>query len=195
MLVKGSTIFEEKNDINKNHSAMGDGKKTNSSITLPSDMETNILLRLPSKDVIPYQCVSKSWNEEINSQDFNNQYVKKNQSNNSIIMLNFNRQSMSRGVASFDFCFPEKLKQPTLYPSLNFDPSHWMPINMVGSCNGLFCFYHGCSNTEFWVYNPVTRDVRHIIRDHLTNCWLFFFGVNNCWLRSVGFGYDAMNND
>ncbi|OMP00104.1 hypothetical protein COLO4_12912 [Corchorus olitorius] len=69
---------------------------------------------------------------------------------------------------------------------LPFTSSSWGYFRIVGSYNGLVCFY---DETQFFIYNPLLNQHKTLPRPN---------DVDSAWYRiheMIGFGYDSVSND
>ncbi|XP_073133408.1 F-box/kelch-repeat protein At3g06240-like [Henckelia pumila] len=140
---------------------------------LPHDLLTDILLRLPAKDLVEFRRVSKAWLSLICSQKFNNAYLKYSSA----------RRLVFRSYNQLYTC-PLWLKpgQHEAVP-FGFVREHGR-IRLVGSCNGLVCLVASSLKESIVLWNPATR--KHRVIDVSPKNYEFF--------TSFGFGYDPSSD-
>ncbi|XP_074312675.1 F-box/kelch-repeat protein At3g23880-like [Silene latifolia] len=128
----------------------------------------HILPRIPVKPLFRFKIVCKFWNSIISSYEFAQTHLKFSSLCPQFVVLNQDHR-VNENYYSFDFklfllpfdrndCVGELVR-------LDFD-QNWVftVIDIVGSCNGLLCFYLEVESrySSFIVWNPVTRQCREI---------------------------------
>ncbi|KMT02893.1 hypothetical protein BVRB_8g194700 [Beta vulgaris subsp. vulgaris] len=157
---------------------------------LPLDIITSILTRLPTKSLIRFKCVSKSWNSLIKSPNFVNIHLTQS--------LSSKKQLLIFNYGSFLESTPLKLSLSDLHvtTSARFDlPTCFSgyEVSVCGSCNGLLALV--CKNGddpllfEIILWNPSTNIHFILPRNTHVDFGTDFMGV------SFGFGYDCNVDD
>ncbi|XP_010688548.3 F-box protein CPR1 [Beta vulgaris subsp. vulgaris] len=157
---------------------------------LPLDIITSILTRLPTKSLIRFKCVSKSWNSLIKSPNFVNIHLTQS--------LSSKKQLLIFNYGSFLESTPLKLSLSDLHvtTSARFDlPTCFSgyEVSVCGSCNGLLALV--CKNVddpllfEIILWNPSTNIHFILPRNTHVDFGTDFMGV------SFGFGYDCNVDD
>ncbi|CDP16224.1 unnamed protein product [Coffea canephora] len=154
-----------------------------SEINLNEEIVMEILLRLPVKSLIKFNCVCRGWRDLINSRHFINMHLCLAQSTEYIIVKRL-RDEDNKNVLSFHSPADESLlaAAPELeLPEL--DEANW-PLQLIGPCNGIVClrdFHEGIH-----LCNPMTRKFRTLPQSS--------FGSPGGFLRQthvVGLGFDS----
>lgn len=136
--------------------ACGLVSRTRSSLNhIPEDILTDILLRLPSKSLIRFRCVCKSWRDLIGSSGFGRSHLNRNVA----------KRSNSYLIAYHHSSIDEPgLRQHSLFSNETFEPcfklkhSLWTKeeFQIYGSSNGLVCIsdqeLH--QNSRICIWNP-----------------------------------------
>ncbi|XP_074352282.1 F-box/kelch-repeat protein At3g23880-like [Apium graveolens] len=144
---------------------------------LPSEIiESEILPRLPVKSVSRFKSVCKSWNLLIsNNPDFIKSHLDLNPNKDSLLVMTSERKKY------------EETRDESLFQG---------STAMIGSVNGLVCFYnwhHEFEGIEFVIWNPATKQClanipllpsRFEEREHDGL-------IEDCF----GFGFDSVAND
>ncbi|KAL8094023.1 hypothetical protein AgCh_035781 [Apium graveolens] len=144
---------------------------------LPSEIiESEILPRLPVKSVLRFKSVCKSWNLLIsNNPDFIKSHLDLNPNKDSLLVMTSERKKY------------EETRDESLFQG---------STAMIGSVNGLVCFYnwhHEFEGIEFVIWNPATKQClanipllpsRFEEREHDGL-------IEDCF----GFGFDSVAND
>ena len=158
-----------------------------SEINLNEEIVMEILLRLPVKSLIKFNCVCRGWRDLINSRHFINMHLCLAQSTEYIIVKRL-RDEDNKNVLSFHSPADESLlaAAPELeLPEL--DEANW-PLQLIGPCNGIVClrdFHEGIH-----LCNPMTRKFRTLPQSS--------FGSPGGFLRQthvVGLGFDSTIDD
>ncbi|XP_021747854.1 F-box protein CPR30-like [Chenopodium quinoa] len=145
--------------------------------TLPVDVITDILLRLPAKSLLRFKCVCKLWYDIIEGTDFIKRHVE--QSNLHMIFTN-------PVVYMSDF---DKFDKPTNldYPFKNLEDGG---VYVEGSSRGLLCISINCYPYTTYLYNPTTQSYKTL--PFLPLMSTFYYPKGNKYL---GFGYDHVSED
>ncbi|XP_021840723.2 F-box/kelch-repeat protein At3g23880-like [Spinacia oleracea] len=160
---------------------------------LPLDLESNILVRLPIKDLIRCQCVCKRWRDDIIKNPYfitshtRHYLLESNKISDSIIF--FSRDTYSSGLCFLDYHTPKVVKKVTHFH--NFQNSK--NVELVGSCNGLLCFRELGQNypIRFTLYNPLTdasNDITPLVPKQ-------DYAGQAGQIEMIGFGYDSTKDD
>lgn len=143
------------------------------------DFIRDILVRLPTKSLLRFKSISKSWTSLIAADlCFRNNSPK-------IIIINITSPRHPRDWFSLDLWSPGKLEKLDLSAEFEEDMKSCTPWP-VGSCNGLLLF-SDWDGTRFWMLNVSTRECHSIIVPKVRSLELKF--------KSFGFGYDSVNDD
>ena len=164
---------------------------------LPVEIANNILLRLPTKSIITCICVCKTWKSIIQNPTFISTHLHLSINNNNKHHLLFRfgswtRESYALHKDDDDDCTQHtRFAFPLLVPELG-------PLNglssLVGTCNGLICFFNELSSYEidtFFLWNPCVR--RFVILPS-PNVTLRTHGELVRFI-GFGFGFDAKTKD
>ncbi|XP_071705140.1 F-box/kelch-repeat protein At3g06240-like [Rutidosis leptorrhynchoides] len=159
------------------------------SITIPREMITEILYRLPAQSVGRFRCVSKDWLSELTSPQFIENH-RKTLNRNHLIFVSCNDRSLN--LVPLDHHRGTELTKCNLKERF---------FTIFGSCNGLVLVsfrVKGCMNPDsggylfkLLVLNPITREfiqlpdfgrykLINVIRKHNI---------------SYGFGYDSLTDE
>ena len=115
---------------------------------IPPDVVTEILLRLPSKSLIRFRCVCKSWDTLISSSEFISKHLNFTTNNNNFCLL-LGRISEHPGTQSFSV-----LCDQTLSHNQGFEFPFKIHFDLVGSCNGVLCLCNNHNNLGINLWNP-----------------------------------------
>ncbi|XP_060198590.1 F-box/kelch-repeat protein At3g23880-like isoform X1 [Lycium barbarum] len=154
---------------------------------LPTELITEILLRLPVKSLLKFRCVSKSWLALISSPQFVNTHLsicannKDNTHQRLIVTVNRHKYNL-KDISVSSLLYDSVTEALDLdYPTRNTHKC----ISIVGSINGLICLSVGEAN--FFIWNPLVRKFKE-----LSDCRdAFCFGYPCIY----GFGYDERHDD
>ncbi|XP_076893334.1 F-box/kelch-repeat protein At2g43270-like [Bidens hawaiensis] len=109
------------------------------------DVVEQILVRLDVKDLIRYKSVCKSWLSVISSPRFIKAHLNHN--------IKSDRNNCQLGCRRI---FRDKIRMEDQWASCDFFPS------IVGSCNGLLCFFSHGDTDMLLVTNPATREEKKL---------------------------------
>ncbi|XP_021752965.1 F-box protein CPR30-like [Chenopodium quinoa] len=159
--------------------------------TLPIEIITEILSRLPVESLLEFKCVSKSWYTLIKSPNFIKLHL------NQTLISNSNRNLLLSYSSdhSSDINFHHN---HLVYSDIDLNHNHLLfseldhplkhrEINFVGSCNGIVCISDKSKN-DIFLFNPVTKSRRKLPPNHTHN-------PGNDKTLVFGFGFDSENDD
>ncbi|PHT85352.1 hypothetical protein T459_07458 [Capsicum annuum] len=176
--------------------------------TLPLELVTEILSRLPIKTLLKFKCVSKSWLALISSPEFVKFHLSLNTNNKEYthhkFLMNcrpsYNFKDCSYKVLmnyhptyNFKDCSLSSLYNESSteakeldYPMKSYSMHRRVPYgdSIVGSANGLICLVIG--KTKFFLWNPSIRKYQQL-PDPKTSVRCFP-------RRAYGFGYDEFHD-
>uniref|UniRef100_A0A803LRF5 F-box domain-containing protein n=2 Tax=Chenopodium quinoa TaxID=63459 RepID=A0A803LRF5_CHEQI len=139
---------------------------------LPTEMITEILLRLPVKSLLRFKCVCKFWNSIIKTPNF--------------IKLHLNQTLISNSNLQLLFFYKSLYSADLDHNHISFSgiqlPLSTQGIEVFGSCNGIVCIGN---KTEILLFNPLTK----------SQFKLPIIPDLNRVVRLFGFGYDSKNDD
>ncbi|KNA04838.1 hypothetical protein SOVF_195960 [Spinacia oleracea] len=141
--------------------------------SIPVDVITDILLRLPAKSLLRFKSVCKLWYHIIEGTDFIKHHFQ--QSNN----LHLVYRSPVLYMSDFD-SFDNTIELD--YPFKNLSGG----VYVAGSCHGLLCFAMFSDPFTVFLYNPTTQ--KHKTLPFLPRRPIFGRG-------NLGFGYDHVSED
>ncbi|XP_030924259.1 F-box protein At3g07870-like isoform X1 [Quercus lobata] len=152
---------------------------------LPSEIVTNILVRLPIKSIIICTCVSKAWKSLIQNPTFISTHLRYSHNKN-LLFFNLCLENQKEFYALHNEDDEPDFTQHTSfdYPFLVPDPD--AIFRVVGTCNGLLlCLSNNLTEgtSRLCLWNP---SVRKLVNLPLTN-----FSSDAC----IGFGFDRKTND
>lgn len=130
--------------------------------TLPFELITEILCRLPVKSLVKLKCVCKPWNSLISDSKFTRKHFRMSTMNPNLILKSRKYSpEFSHTIYPLRSIFTnvttdgKQIKFP--FNSLDF---HYRIGGMVGSCDGILCFvYKGSENSSIQtvLWNPSIR--------------------------------------
>ncbi|XP_028768321.1 F-box/kelch-repeat protein At3g06240-like [Neltuma alba] len=158
---------------------------------LPQEIVANILVRLPVKSLIRFQCVCKYWKDLFKTPSFIAEHLHHSTQQNPLLVFDcysskcgsnndknnpWHLSSLNREMQVLEFQNP-----PIVDPLMRF----W---RIVHSSNGLFCLelIMADESDSFWLWNPAIRDVRQVPKS---------LNHYECEDFSVGFGFSLVVND
>ncbi|XP_071703792.1 F-box/kelch-repeat protein At3g06240-like [Rutidosis leptorrhynchoides] len=152
-------------------------------ISIPSDIITEILYRLPSKSVGRFRCVSKDWLSLLTSP----QFIKIHETtlNQSHIIYQVNSS-----IIPYLIPFHQFEEEEALPVEFHLKLPYFTPV-VYGSCNGLvlMSYHHDDFVPDMLVIsNPTTREYVELPKCDYGS------GIMFGWYR-IGFFYDAESND
>ncbi|XP_047333270.1 F-box/kelch-repeat protein At3g23880-like [Impatiens glandulifera] len=149
--------------------------------SLPEEIISNILIKLPVKSLIRFKSVCRSWRELISDPIFVKAHLQgniqdKNYAHHGLIMENYNVRS-----CSLSSVLNEESSITTLDYSLKDQKQQ---IWIVNSVNGLVCIH---SKSHIYIWNPSTRRVKRLPH--------YGIEIDPGDIISYGFGYEEANSD
>uniref|UniRef100_A0A2N9ICZ0 F-box domain-containing protein n=1 Tax=Fagus sylvatica TaxID=28930 RepID=A0A2N9ICZ0_FAGSY len=181
--------------------------------SLPADIVTQILIRLPIKSIIISTSVCKTWKSIIQNPTFISTHLHHSTTTNNHNLLLFRLCTRNRKAHIFDIEDPfapysdGEVKE--LYSLHNddddfaeharFDYFHFQADNyngasrVVGTCNGLVCLSDNLNTyiDKLFLWNPC---VRKFVKIPSPNVEVTFW-THGEFNASIGFGFDAKTND
>lgn len=157
---------------------------------LPDEVINAILLRLPVKSLVRFQCVSRSWLSLISSSEFVKAHLKISTSRDS-------QRILIKGYVDVDDCVKQcsldcLLRDEISTDVVMFDDLNWevpsRTIVIVGSSNGLVCVDANVSGLFLW--NPSTGKSKE-----LPDLDIEVPEYSDLYYIVFGFGYDEINDD
>ncbi|XP_059434660.1 F-box protein At3g07870-like [Corylus avellana] len=154
---------------------------------LPEEVLVKILSRLPTKSLIRFRCVSKTWHEIIGNPDFLYHSIlttTEENPNHPLLLIKATENSIPRReVLSFlSYENLEFVSQTPLTPGLK----------LIASCNDLLCL-GSYFTSDVYVWNPTSPSVELEPLPPLTH--RLPYHVSDVFGSGLGFGYDSRSND
>ncbi|XP_054776830.1 putative F-box/kelch-repeat protein At1g12170 [Prosopis cineraria] len=128
---------------------------------LPQDIITNILVRLPVKSLIRFQCVCKPWKNLFKSSSFIAEHLQHSSLQNLCLLLeDFGKYD------PFQICLLDREMKVVQVPNDPFTNSMRWCVWTIDSCNGLLCVGMATfpRSLSLLVWNPATRETRPVLR-------------------------------
>ena len=169
-------------------------KSAEMSERVPDDLQLEILVRLPVKLLLRFQCVSKSWMSLISSTGFTSMHIEHNESINNyahIFYGNLSPITDRDDKINFKYIlnqFDDSFSEIQLF---DFPSQTKHEFDEVLECRGLLLFTIGIvlSDVEpFFLYNPALRMSVTLPRPCFDVLYPIYHIVH-------GFGYDHLSND
>ncbi|RDY03407.1 F-box protein CPR30, partial [Mucuna pruriens] len=161
---------------------------------LPRELVSNILSRLPAKDLLNCKRVCKSWFDLLTDPQFVTNYyvVHNNLQSQEKHLLVIRRPFLSNlqtsiSVLSWNVNDPKKhVSSDVLNPPSEYNSEHKYWAEILGPCNGIY-FLEGNPNA---MINPSLRQFKALPESHLS-------GTHGTYSLSdyAGFGFDSKTND
>ncbi|XP_028793302.1 F-box/kelch-repeat protein At3g17530-like [Neltuma alba] len=157
----------------------------------PEEIIRGILIRLPVKSLIRFQCVSKKWKNLIKRPSFVDDHLRRSAHQYPSLLL-WRQHGTSRPWQLRLMDSEMHVRELQIPPSLRDSK---LNVKIVGSCNGLVCaeikqYYNRSASRNFrksiLLWNPATGEVKQIprTRTYETTEW-------DC----IGFGFSPIVND
>ncbi|XP_026433497.1 F-box/kelch-repeat protein At3g23880-like [Papaver somniferum] len=167
--------------------------------SLPEEIQSEILVKLPAKSVLTCKCVCKLWLNLISCPRFINDHLHLSIQNKKNHKLMFTDKESVTGkpllysidhasISSSPDLSCDYIAEKVVLIDYPFEYKEGMEIRILGACNGLICF--GIlmdTNTSICIWNPTTREYREI--QHCD------FHINPKQVSRAGFGFDAKTGD
>ncbi|XP_054789768.1 putative F-box protein At3g10430 [Prosopis cineraria] len=121
----------------------------------------NILIRLPVKSLIRFQCVCKNWKNLFKNPYFIAEHLQHSSHQNpSLLIEDYGKSD------PFRICLLDREMQVLEVPNDPFIDSMWLCVWTIDSCNGLVCMGVATfpKSLSLFVWNPATREVRRVSR-------------------------------
>ncbi|XP_050260644.1 putative F-box protein At2g02030 isoform X2 [Quercus robur] len=167
---------------------------------LPPEILPNILLRLPTKSIVKFTCVCKTWRSLIRSPDFISAHLKLSNCNQPLLLFRFCSDwlkdamfSMERDTHEIEvyklYCDNQDFNEHTRFDFPFHTQAHGAPFGVVGTCNGLVCVMGDGFSRRIILWNPCVRMFVELPKPNVTSQW--YDGCDS----SAGFGFDSKTND
>ncbi|CAA0805998.1 Unknown protein [Striga hermonthica] len=148
---------------------------------LPSDLQREILLRLPGSSLLRFRAVCKSWSHEIDDPSFVKAHtVNNHHTSTSNLLLTTPSAINSRPVDSLRYVDGQRTLSATRVQSALLRPGLF-----AASCNGLVLIPHYDSTSTWVVWNPLTGDYLELPPT----------GLEGSQFLGCGIGYDRSSDD
>ncbi|GAU46592.1 hypothetical protein TSUD_186610 [Trifolium subterraneum] len=155
---------------------------------IPDELITIILLFLPVKSLMRLKCLDKSWKTLISDPAFIKLHLKRSARNKHLALFSSIQQT-STNFRMAPIPLHRLLENTSGTITVPYFPINKdrICLNVVGSCNGLFCLV-GYPDTHkyilFYLWNPATRKLSNKIKFYCYNVyecyeWRFAFGCDN----------------
>ncbi|XP_050917915.1 F-box/kelch-repeat protein At3g06240 [Lathyrus oleraceus] len=152
---------------------------------VPQELIIEILLNLPVKSLIRFQCLSKAWFSLISDPDFAEYHFQFAPHTRRIEFISNDLQQ----TTSMDFEEHLDLRNAIVKRCNFLDPQVESLIPIISSCRGFIFFHH---SSGFCILNPCTKVHREIplapgeFETNLELRWFYYL---------YGFGYDELRDD
>ncbi|KAL2320232.1 hypothetical protein Fmac_029201 [Flemingia macrophylla] len=161
---------------------------------LPREVLSNILTRLPVKDLLKCKCVCMSWFDLLTDPHFiANYYAVHNNLQSQEKHLLVIRRPFSSALKTYISVLSWNVNDPKkhvfsydLNPPCEFNSKHKYWTEILGPCNGLYLL-EGNPNV---LMNPSLRQFRALPQSHVTSPIGFYFLTDY-----AGFGFDPKTSD
>ncbi|XP_058754493.1 F-box/kelch-repeat protein At3g23880-like [Vicia villosa] len=159
--------------------------------TLPFDLITEILSRLPVKMLVRFRCVCKSWNSLISDHKFSTNHFKLSTKQN-LHFISYHKPSQRHVLKSYPLqsVFTDLTSNFTQLAFPFNSPSDKTLHYIVGSCHGILCLAHS-SNSSVVLWNPSIRKFKEL--PPFKNPQVLAQNVNRA--IKYGFGYDHVSHN
>ncbi|KAI9084666.1 hypothetical protein K1719_033310 [Acacia pycnantha] len=149
----------------------------------PQEIITSILVRLPVKSLIRFQCVCKDWKNLFRTPSFIAEHLHHSTRQNPLLIVDSDIGGY--GYPPWHLCLLNRKMQ--VFEFQNTPMINSLESGRVYSSNGLLCVKFTCHSQDcLWLWNPSIRVVRQVPKS-LNNYEYGFF--------SVGFGFSPIIND
>ncbi|GAU19178.1 hypothetical protein TSUD_198590 [Trifolium subterraneum] len=158
-------------------------KKKTMTLYLPSELITEILLRLPVKSLICFKSVCKSWFTLISDPNFANSHFQLSESTQTTRSRILSISAIPSQIRSIDFqALLNDNHSVSPNPNLSLPQSRF-PLNIEGSCRG-FIFLN--CNSHNYIWNPSTGFYKKLLLSPVKYNFSSYL---------YGFGYDRSKDD
>nr|XP_043619608.1 F-box/kelch-repeat protein At3g06240-like [Erigeron canadensis] len=175
---------------------------------LSEDVLNNIFIRLPAKQLVQMRRVCKPWNAFLSESYFIKSHLNhsiRNKHNNEIVLafnaaIRYRKHALPCTVYDLSQSPDIKLNDLVKLPH-NFPQSalHEYGGHVIGSVNGLICFYIGryYDVKGIYIWNPSLSAVKLLppISEPLIQYDYKNNGLRSRYIFSFGFGFDPMTDD
>ncbi|KAH0709555.1 hypothetical protein KY284_010982 [Solanum tuberosum] len=154
---------------------------TFTSVVLPIELITEILLRLPVKPLLRFRSVSKSWLGLISSRKFVNTHLNISANNKAFhrLILGFDPPENNLKDCSLDSLLYDHVTRAI---DLDYPPKKsYESIKVVGSINGVICV--AIEQKDLFLWNPSIRKLKKLPSSRTGSFYMY------------GFGYDELHDD
>ncbi|XP_059277162.1 F-box/kelch-repeat protein At3g23880-like [Lycium ferocissimum] len=152
---------------------------------LPTELITEILLRLPVKSLLQFTCVSKSWLALISSPEFVKNHLSSSSNNkdythHKLMLCPYSYKD------SLKYCSISSLDSVTEVFDLDFPLNkNSESVSIVGSVNGLICLT--IKERDNFLWNPSIRKFKKLPYSGSS--------LRSRYFSMYGFGYDELHDD
>ncbi|XP_057788388.1 F-box protein At5g49610-like [Salvia miltiorrhiza] len=176
-----------------------------------NDVVTEILLHLPTKSLLRFRAVCKSWRDSIDSRAFRKSHTQQHEEeedddDTALLQFSFHRDRVSQ----LSMMFPPNGSSYNNFPALaEFFDDHLKPavtltetgrevtergsfVRIVGPVNGLICIHHRNSNGPIAVCNPSLGKINIL---PVSPACSFHQNHRRTIDRDVGIGFDEAAQD
>ncbi|KAJ7965394.1 putative F-box family protein [Quillaja saponaria] len=157
--------------------------------TVPQDIITDILSRLPVKSLIRFKSFSKFWFNLLKTPKFIGNHLQNSSRNNPSLLLHRRILHVSMAPSIMYLLQGEMAELEDVHIPTDGHFNSWLHI--VDSCNGILCVNQFLgSNSMLWLWNPATREVKLISKGQSTSSK---FASN--FTIATGFGFSSQVDD
>ncbi|KAK9987719.1 hypothetical protein SO802_027958 [Lithocarpus litseifolius] len=171
---------------------------------LPPEILPNILIRLPTKSIVKFTSVCKTWRSLIRNPDFISAHLKLSNHNQPLLLFRFCSDWLKDAMFNMMFSMKRDTHENEVYKLycdnqdfnehtrfvIPFRPqAHGSPFRVVGTCNGLVCVTGDCFSRIIILWNPCVRMFVVLPEPNVT------YQLYGGCCASAGFGFDSKTND
>ncbi|KAJ8573862.1 hypothetical protein K7X08_010373 [Anisodus acutangulus] len=158
--------------------------------TLPQELITEILIRLPIKTLLKFMCVSKSWLSLLSNTEFHNTHINYSIKNPKMTDYTLAMVSTVSGLGKICHVYTIGSENSSVTVAKHGCPPKSLSLSafLLDSCNGLICLT--TDSFELMLLNPCTGKF-NVFPDLMIQ---YKVGAGGCYVR-YGFGYDAFVGD
>ncbi|KAJ8565989.1 hypothetical protein K7X08_008565 [Anisodus acutangulus] len=158
--------------------------------TLPQELITEILIRLPIKTLLKFLCVSQSWLSLLSNTEFHKTHINFSIKNPKMTDYTLAVVATVSGLGKICHVYTIHSENSCVTVVKHGCPPKSLPLSafLLGSCNGLICLFTG--SLELMLLNPCTGKF-DVFPDLMIQ---YKVGDGGCYVR-YGFGYDVSVGD